>query len=79
MKVRLQLGGIMQPPDIRVGVDSFVLYTEEGMPIAAAVEMDGKVLVTTAGEPDFHRTLLSLGFDKAKLPPELEEVKIAAE
>jgi len=79
MKVRLQAGGILKAPDIRMGVDSFVLYTEEGMPIAAGVEMGGKVLVTTAGEPDFHSTLLSLGFDRAELPAELETMKIHAE
>jgi hypothetical protein len=62
-----------------MGIDSFVLYTEEGLPIAAAVEMDGKVLVTTAGEPDFNRTLIALGFDKSKLPQEPEEIALPTE
>ena len=74
MIVRLQSGGILHPPTDYKGVDSIVVCTDEGLPIAAAVNLDGRVWMHTANEAQFTELMETLGFDKRALP-EVDVIK----
>ena len=58
----------MKPPDDRNDVDSIVVCTKEGSPILVAVDIDGRVWVHTANEPQFAEMMETLGFNKRDLP-----------
>lgn len=68
MNVRLQLGGIMNPPEERKAVDSTVITTDEGDPVVVAVNLDGVVCVATINEPNFEEYMGMLGYKADKLP-----------
>lgn len=68
MRVRLQSGGIMHPPEDKAGVDSTVIYTDDGSPIAVAVSIEGAVWVKTVSDPSFTSVMESLGFSKRDVP-----------
>lgn len=74
MIVRLQSGGITKPAEDRSGIDSIVVCTDEGSPIMAAVNLEGRVWMHTANEPQFAELMETLGFNKRDLP----EVKVVA-
>jgi len=74
MIVRLQSGGIANPPVDHKGVDSIVVCTDEGSPIMAAVNFEGRVWMHTINEPQFADLMTMLGFDKRSLPT-VETVK----
>ena len=65
----------MHPPVDYKGVDSVVMCTDEGSPIMAAVNLDGRVWMHTANEPQFKELMETLGFDKRALP-EVSEIKV---
>lgn len=68
MIVRLQSGGILNPPVDSKGVDSIVVCTDEGTPVMAAVNLEGRIWMHTVNEPQFAELMGTLGFDKRSLP-----------
>lgn len=74
MIVRIQSGGILKAPEDRQA-DSVVVCLNDGTPIAAGVDIDGRVWMYTASDPQFESTMETLGFNKRDLP-KLETVKV---
>lgn len=68
MKIRVQSGGIMNPPQEVTGVDSVVIMTDDDTPLAAALTIDNAVWVKTIAETGFAEIMEELGFDKRNLP-----------
>ena len=58
----------MNPPEIRAGLDSVIIKTDEGSPIVIAMGIEGAVWVKTVSEPGFADMLVQLGFDKRLVP-----------
>lgn len=56
-------------------VKSTLVYTDEGVPVLAAVDMEGKIVVITCDDPKFPQLLESFGFDK-RMIPEVQRVKL---
>lgn len=75
MLVRTHAGGILTAPDDRMGVNSMILCTDEGVPVAVAVDIEGRVWLHTANEPQFKDLMVTLGFSEHSLP-KVTEVKI---
>lgn len=58
----------MNPPQEVADIDSLVVMTDEGIPIAAALNIDNAVWIRTATEAGFDEVMAELGFSKASLP-----------
>lgn len=56
----------MRPPVIQPGVDGTVVSTDSGHPVAVFVQVDGRIIMKSAGDADFNDTLQLLGFSKRK-------------
>lgn len=67
MKLRVRRGGIMNPPSEIEDIDSVVVFTPNGHPVAAAVSIEGKVMVSTAKDPDFVDIMMHLGVKPAEM------------
>ena len=74
MLVRIQSGGITRAPEDRQA-DSVVVCLDDGKPIVVAVNIDSRVWVYTASDPQFAEAVETLGFNKRDLPP-VETVKV---
>ena len=68
MKIKIQSGGIMNPPQELADIDSLIVTTDEGGPIAAALNIDNAVWIRTASEDGFEEIMYELGFSKDDLP-----------
>ena len=65
----------MSQPEERAGVDSVVISTNDGTPIAVAMHLEDAVWVKTVNDPEFPELMETLGFNKRDLP-KLETLKI---
>lgn len=68
MKIRIQAGGIMNPSQEVSDIDSLVIMTDDGTPIAAALNLDSAVWIRTANEKGFDAVMEELGFSKDTVP-----------
>ena len=58
----------MTPPEELAGVDSVVISTDDGKPIAVALMLEGAIWIKTVDDPQFHELMEMLGFNKRDLP-----------
>lgn len=68
MMVRVQRGGIMEPPTVLEGVDGVVICTDAGTPIIVGKDMEGKAFVVTATEKSFPLMLRAMGYREEEIP-----------
>jgi hypothetical protein len=75
MIVRIQAGGIANPPEIKGDVDALVISTDDGDPILAAFRMKNATVIQTAKQEGFLELLKLLGYDESDLP-KVEQVDL---
>lgn len=68
MQVRVQSGGVRNPPKMHSDVDSTVLYNDQGAPFAVAMDLNGHVWWTTSKDDDFEEQLRLLGITLGDRP-----------
>ena len=66
MRVLLQRG--LSSPHLVDGVDRVAVFNDDGVILALMWRRDdGLIALTRAGEPDFERLILEMGFDQPRV------------
>lgn len=69
MIVQVQPGkSILERPLVQQSAASVVVYTDDGLPVAVCSDFQGRVIVSTAADPDFGKDLIRLGFSPNRVP-----------
>jgi len=62
MNINFRSGGIANPPHRQDEVDSFIIELSDGTPVLAGFEMEGRLIVSKGGDPDFPKMLSTLRY-----------------